>query len=221
MGLFGDITDSLGITQGGANKAHGKQTKGIQQLFAQLSAQQAQLGGLATMNAKKGLKSIKQGYGNALANSGLQATNAIKNVQAQGQQQQGAALQSLLSRGLSNTTALDNAVRGINADTTSATNDISAALAALQSNLHAGQGAAEAGQYDFLTQLLQQQGGAATGLGLQKAGYLFGSSAGTPYNASGLAPGGVNQLFQYLPFLFGSPGGGGASAGGSFPGLGF
>lgn len=211
MGFLDGIADSLGITQHGAKKAQKKQTKGIQELFAQLAAQQAQGFGAAQMQGNAALKSLQGGYKNALANSGLAATNAKKNVQQAGQQNLAGATQSLASRGLYNTTAFDAARRGVMADTQRSMSGIDAALASLQSGLEVSQAQAVSGQQDWLANLLMQQQGAQTNLGLNKASYLYGDAAGQPFNMNSLAPGGVNKLFQYGAFMF-NGGGAGAAA---------
>ena len=198
---FGGVSDSLGITNYGGKKAQKKQTKGIQDLFAQLAAQQMQGFGAAQMQGNAALKSLQGGYKNALANSGLAATNAKKNVAAQGQQNLAGATQSLASRGLYNTTAFDAARRGVMADTQRQMSGIDAALASLQSGLEVSQAQAVSGQQDWLANLLMQQQGAQTNLGLNKANYLFGTAAGQPFNMNTLAPGGAQQLAQYAAFL--------------------
>lgn len=206
MGWFDDVTDSLGLTQHGAKKAHSKQMKQLQALFSQLQGQQAGFYGAAGGQLKKALGAINTGYGNALANTGLQATNARRSTLDREQQQIGGASQSLANRGLYNTTLLDNAKRGITSSTNRELSNIDAMLGQLQSQLEIGRAGAQAGAYGSLAQLFQNQAGASTGLGLNKAQMMYGSPAPTT-----IAQGGGIDLASSLAFFMGGgmPGGGG------------
>lgn len=172
-GLSGGFGGVLGDQLfGGGGDPGKKRLKQIQALYKALNAQQGQLYGKAAIQQKKTIGDINTGYGNALANSGLIATQAKQNAQSAGQQQQGAATQSLVSRGLYNTTAADAAARGINSDTQKNLAGIDAALAQIQGNLHAGQGQALAGAHSALSGFFQNQNAANTGLGLSQIGTL-------------------------------------------------
>lgn len=197
MGFLGDVTDSLGFTQFGAKKAQAKQMKYLQALFAQLQGNQAALFGQAQGAQRKALSTIKSGYGNALANTGLQANNAKRSVLDRESQQMGGLAQSLASRGLGNTTLLDNAKRGISSSTNRELSNIDSMLAQIQSQLQIGQAGAEANVYGSLSNLFQNQSSAMTGLGLQKGQALYGS----PEINSNLAPGGMGQLAELFAFL--------------------
>lgn len=202
MSLFGDITDSLGITQFGQKAAYKKQKGGIQALFAALQAQQGQDFLKAQLQGQNALATLKQGNKNALSQAAFAGNRARQGIQTGGQQNLSAATQSLASRGLYNTTALDAAKRGVMADTQRQLSGLDAAIAQVMGGLQASGAAAEAQQQDWLANLLQQQSGASTNLGLNKASYLFGNAAGTPFNMNSLAPGGAQQLAQYAAFLF-------------------
>lgn len=171
--MFGGISSLAGGLFGGSSGDPGKKRlKQIEKIYAQLLAQQNQAYGKAEMHQKQTIGALNTGYSNALANSGLAATNAKKNVQQAGQQNLASTTQSLASRGLYNTTALDSARRGVMADTQRQMSGIDAALASLQSQLQVGHGQALAGAQAGLSGFYQQQNAANTGLGLSRIGTL-------------------------------------------------
>lgn len=197
MGFFDDFTDSLGITQHGQNSAHKSQQSSLAALFAQLQGNQNALYGQAAHQQKKALGAIQTGFQGAIDNSSRIGASSKQGVLDREQQSMGSLSQSMTDRGLFNSTAYDNARRGISSDTNRSLSSIDAALAQLQGGLLAQKGQAEAGQYDWLARLLQGQAGANSQLGLAQGQMQFGA----PYNSSELAPGGAGQLAQLAAFF--------------------
>ena len=84
---------------------------------------------------RESLAQIKKGYNRAeghLAGAGRQAR---QNARAQGRQQTAGMQQSMADRGLYNTTVMDNAARGISADTSRVLNEINASVGQMRSQL--------------------------------------------------------------------------------------
>lgn len=151
-----------------------------------------QLGGqhaLSQAALLKGQQAIKRGFGGAQDALNLQGGVATKALLDREQQQLAGSKQSMISRGLYDSTAQDAAVRGINADTNQGLAGLNASLAQLHSNIKIGEGQALADSYgnmaaseDNYNNLLLQLGlntqygeqGGAAGL----VGGIFGSLFG-------------------------------------------
>lgn len=84
---------------------------------------------------KESVANIQKGYKQAKKNLRGAGTAAKREARATGMQTQSAMQQSMADRGLYNTTVLDNATRGISADTSRAVQDIQLQLGQLNSKL--------------------------------------------------------------------------------------
>lgn len=195
---FGGFDSALGGLFGGGGKDPGKKRYAdVMALYAQLQSQQNAGYGKAYGQQKKALGAIQTGFQGAIDNASRVGASSKQGVLDREQQSMGALSQSLTDRGLFNTTAFDNARRGISSDTNKSLSSIDAAIAQLQGGLLAQKGQAEAGAYGNLAGLQQNWAGAQTGLGLSKVASIEGvQDQNTDW---------LGQLFQtgaqFLPFL--------------------
>jgi hypothetical protein len=165
MGLFSSYTDTLfGKDYGDKDKSN---------INAALGPYEKQIPGLyggAQGFLLKALAASNAGFAGAQAGLARQGTVGTRNLMDVFKQNTAGMNQSLVSRGLYNTTALEAGQRGVMADSTRALAELNAALAQQQSQLAIGQGQAQAGIYGEMSSLNQNQAQLLASLGLGKAG---------------------------------------------------
>lgn len=133
---------------------------------------------------RESMANIQSGYRNAKRDIRHAGTAAKREARAAGTQAQAASQQSMASRGLYNTTVMDNATRGISADTSRAIQDIQLSLGQMRSQLELDR-----------TEAIDTALGRNLGLDEQSAWDWFKFMVGS----AGFAPGTTNA------FGFGSP----------------
>lgn len=118
--------------------------KSIQMLGDQRNRQTLDLrGGMNLYQSAVG--DIGKGFDAALRAASLQGRGARRGAIEQGQRNAASTSQSMVSRGLYGTTAMDNAQRGVSSDTSRRLQEIDEGLAALVGQLEVGKGQALAG----------------------------------------------------------------------------
>lgn len=167
MGLFDGFQDLL------LGKDYGSgQLADIQKLFAQLQPQIAGQFGLAQSYGHKALDSIQSNYAAAGRDVARQGQLAQRSIMDRETQRLGGTQQSLVSRGLYNTTAFDNANRGVVNDTNRSLNELAGVIGQMQAGLKTGQAAAEANAYAGLSGSAQSYAALLAQLGLGQANLL-------------------------------------------------
>lgn len=137
-------------------------------LNAATAAQQRAMA-LQTQSGLKGLNAIKPAYAAARANVQVGKGNAMQGAADRGMQNQASAQQSLVSRGLYNSTVYDNASRGVASQTTRDLADIEQSYASMLAQLDIGEGQATTQANQFMSGTYGQQGQAASNLHMQQA----------------------------------------------------
>lgn len=177
MGILDNFTDAFKDPFGtgaanDANAANAQRYKRAIGLWDQLQGQQQTAYGAAGGYLSHLLPTINKGYGQA--RQGLQAAgqSAKQGIQDRGQQQIAGTAQSLASRGLYNTTALDAAQRGVHADTSRALASVDESLGQLMSGLSISQSQAQAGAYGALSNFEQQRYGSLADIYRGKIGTI-------------------------------------------------
>ena len=137
------------------------------------------------------LQTINKGYGQAAGHLSRYGQSARTGVLDQQKQQMGSMGQSLTSRGLYNTTLVDNAQRGIYADTSRRLAEIDESLGAMFSNLEMGKTQATLGARSALAGFYPARQGAITQSRNDLAQLMMGTIP-----QSGNAAGGIGDLFS-------------------------
>jgi hypothetical protein len=117
----------------------------------------------------KALGAIQNGYGSAQGALTQQGGIATKALLDREKASLGANTQSMISRGMYGSTALDSGQRGITSDTNSALAELSSMLAQIGSNIEIGQGQAIAGAYGDIANSEQGYAGLLGQIGVSKA----------------------------------------------------
>lgn len=174
---FKSIVNPLGFGKDllGGGKDPGKgQQKQVLAIFEDLKRQQRRQYASAFQQQRQALGSIQKGYAGARSEVSRIGGEARQGALDRGVQQQASGAQSLTSRGLGNTTAVDNLQRAISGDTSRSLARIDEALAGMHSNLSVQQGRDEAQAYGALSSLFQNQSAQQTSLGTSIAGSIAG-----------------------------------------------
>lgn len=142
-----------------------------------LSFLQGQSGEARSLHAQR-LAEIVGGFRNARANAERSGDAAKRSARDAGQQATSSAAQSLVNRGLGNTTVLESANRGIAADTSRRVQEIDSTLAGVYAGLDTQEAAAKASvlgdQANFELGLSQLFGGTLTDRVSFRSGIQYG-----------------------------------------------
>lgn len=163
----------------------------------------------AQASLAKALAASDKGYANAQSALTQQGAVATKALLDRERQNLASAKQSSMDRGIYSSTVYDAMNRGVNADTNSALSDLNAQLALLGSNIRIGQGQAQAGIYQNLAGLHQQQASTLAGLGAGRA----------QFTQQGRQGGYFDDILGMLGMIYGNGGFGTGGSGSSFPGF--
>lgn len=144
--------------------------------------------GAAQGYLQKALQAIHGGYGDAQTAINMGGSVATKALLDREKQSMAGSQQSLISRGLYDSTATDAASRGISSDTNNALAGLQAQLAQLSSNVKIGEAQDTAGAYGNLAQNEQQYNQLLLSLGLNTE---YGEQGGM----GGLIGGIVGSIF--------------------------
>lgn len=142
---------------------------GISDTLNEATAEQTRLHALQTQAGLKGLNAIKPAYAAARGNVQVGKANSIQNAVDRGAQTQANAQQSLVGRGLYNSTVYDNATRGISSQVTRDIADVEQSYAQLLAQLDIGEGQATTQAQQFMSGTYGQQAQGVTGLKLGQA----------------------------------------------------
>lgn len=171
------------------------------QMLAQYNMVRGQNAGLfanAFQQQRKGLGAIKAGYGNALAQTGVQQAQATQGVRDRETANLGALRSTLAGSGMGGGTLDVNLQRGVQQDTNRGLADVDARFAALRQNLATERAQLEANQYNALSGLFQSQAGQSNQLGMSLFDAIGNQQHPDPNAFLGnLIQGGMN----ILPFL--------------------
>lgn len=191
----------------------GTDTGPIDSQFAQAQSAAGLSAAQAQAFNQRALGETRAAYGKARTGYAQGRANAIQYAQDAGAQQQANAAQSLASRGLGNTTIVENAQQGISAGVSRAVSDIDAQYAQMLASLGIGEAQATSG-------IRARQAASAQDLGRLQAGLhaqLGGIYASLPQEDPNQW---LNSLLQIggtaIGYGIGSGGGGG---GGGSPGV--
>ncbi len=170
IGAVGGLLGSKSAS--GANKANYSEILKLLDKYQQQTGQFFSGQGSAEDYLLQALGAITEGYGNARQEVGQLGYDARRRTLEREQQQFGQSSQSLASRGLGNTSVLDNARRGIASDTNRALSEIDEGLASIYAGLSTGQAGATAGALGNLANLQTGQASQIAGLLSSQAGNL-------------------------------------------------
>lgn len=141
-----------------------QQWKDMKKMYAQAKVQQDQMYSNALHYQKSILPTIQKGFGKANKFADMYGKSAKQGAYDQSKQMGGAMQQSMTARGLYNTTAFDNAQRGISSDLSRTLMSIDESVAGMKGQLATQQAAAEAGAYGAMSGFYQNQAQANTQL---------------------------------------------------------
>jgi hypothetical protein len=130
--------------------------------------------GLARQQQAMVLPTLQKGFASANKFADMYGRSAKQSAYDQSKQMSGAMQQSMTQRGLYNTTAFDNASRGISSDLSRTLMGIDESVAGMKGQLAQAQAAAEAGAYGAMSGFYQNYAGANTA--------LLGAQAGATAN---------------------------------------
>ena len=210
MGLF-DVLGFNGDAQA-AHKAGAFFDQGRKMLLNQMTQQNQDY--LTSESLLKSLQSqIASGYGAARGDLARAGSTAKSDILGQQKQQLGGAAQSLTSRGLYNTTALEGAQRGIHADTSRALASVDESVGNLLSGLRQNQTSAQLGATSALASFYPQRSADQLASKNNYIDFLFGKQVIKPNFGSYLAGtlGSAAQMAAY------AAGGGFGGGGGGVP----
>jgi len=159
MGGIGAAGGLLGGLFGKKDPAK-KQYDDIKALFAQGQKQQDLLFGQARQQQEMILPALQAGFAKANKFSEMYGKSARQGAYDQSRQTGSAMQQSMTQRGLYNTTAFDNAQRGISSDLSRTLIGIDESVAGMKSQLATQQAAAEAGAYGAMSGFYQNHAAA-------------------------------------------------------------
>lgn len=150
------------------------QFKQMMKLYGKAKKEQGWLYGQALQQQKAVLPTIQKGYAKANKFAEMYGQTARQGAMDQSKQAGSAMQQSMTQRGLYNTTAFDNASRGISADLTRTLMGIDESVAGMKGQLATSQAQAEAGAMGAMSGFYQNYASANTN--------LLGSMAGAVGN---------------------------------------
>lgn len=144
----------------------------IEKLLAQLKPQIAGQYGLAQGYQQKALKSIDEGYGAAGRDVARLGQTTQRQIMDRETANLGGAAQSLASRGLYNTTILENTNRGVMADTNRSLSELTSVIGQMQAGLATGKANAQANVFGGMSGVSQNYANLLAQLGLGQANLL-------------------------------------------------
>lgn len=150
------------------------QFKQMMKLYGKAKKEQGWLYGQALQQQKAVLPTIQKGYAKANKFAEMYGQTARQGAMDQSKQAGSAMQQSMTQRGLYNTTAFDNASRGISADLTRTLMGIDESVAGMKGQLATSQAQAETGAMGAMSGFYQNYASANTN--------LLGSMAGAVGN---------------------------------------
>jgi len=150
------------------------QANEVRSLYGQAQAQQGQLHAQQTAALQRGINKIPQSYAKARTAAGDMRNVSLQRAADTGAQQTAQASQSLASRGLYNSTVLDNARSGISSGVTRDLADIDSAYSQILGQLDLGEGQAQMQGQSALAGVFGQQAGANSALLQNQATTLAG-----------------------------------------------
>jgi hypothetical protein len=174
---IGALMSGAGILGGalfGKKDPAEKQFKEMMKLYGKAKNEQGWLYGQALQQQKAMLPTIQKGYAKANKFAEMYGQTARQGAMDQSKQAGSAMQQSMMQRGLYNTTAFDNASRGISADLTRTLMGIDESVAGMKGQLATSQAQAEAGAMGAMSGFYQNYASANTN--------LLGSMAGAVGN---------------------------------------
>jgi hypothetical protein len=173
---IGALMSGAGILGGlfGKKDPAEKQFKQMMKLYGKAKTEQGWLYGQALQQQKAMLPTIQKGYAKANKFAEMYGQTARQGAMDQSKQAGSAMQQSMMQRGLYNTTAFDNASRGISADLTRTLMGIDESVAGMKGQLATSQAQAEAGAMGAMSGFYQNYASANTN--------LLGSMAGAVGN---------------------------------------
>jgi hypothetical protein len=174
---IGALMSGAGILGGalfGQKDPAKKQFAQMMKLYSQAQGEQKQLYAKALHSQKAMLPTIQKGYAAANKFAEMYGQTARQGAMDQSKQAGSAMQQSMMQRGLYNTTAFDNASRGISADLTRTLMGIDESVAGMKGQLATSQAQAEAGAMGAMSGFYQNYAAANTN--------LLGSMAGAVGN---------------------------------------
>lgn len=189
--------DLKGLLGGGGGNKHLDEARGV---YGDVQANNAQNFALSRAATRRGGRAAVAGYGQAIRQVGGAKQASTLAAQDAGVQQGAQADQSLASRGLYNTTVLDNARAGISGGVTRQLAQIDSDYAQLLAGLQMGKGNAQAQMESQLAGTYQNQAQAGTQIGQQWINTL-GSVQEEDPNAW------LGSLLGIAGFAIGGPGG--------------
>jgi hypothetical protein len=173
-GLIAAGGSILGGLFGSSNDPAKKQMKQMNKLFAQAKKDQDWMYGQARQQQAMVLPTLQKGFASANKFADMYGRSARQGAYDQSKQMSGAMQQSMTQRGLYNTTAFDNASRGISSDLSRTLMGIDESVAGMKGQLAQAQASAEAGAYGAMSGFYQNYAGANTA--------LLGAQAGATAN---------------------------------------
>jgi hypothetical protein len=163
----------LGGLLGGNKKDPAEQQyKDMMKLYGQAKKDQDWLFGQAQQQQAMILPALQKGFGKANKFAEMYGKSARQGAYDQSRQTGSAMQQSMTQRGLYNTTAFDNAQRGISSDLSRTLMGIDESVAGMKGQLATQQAAAEAGAYGAMSGFYQNQAQANTQLLGAQAGAM-------------------------------------------------
>lgn len=171
---IGAISAGAGLLGGlfGKSDPAKAQMKQMNKLYGQAQQKQDWLYGQAMQQQQQILPTLQKGYAQANKFAEMYGKTARQGAYDQSKQAGGAMQQSMMQRGLYNTTAFDNAQRGISADLTRSLMAIDESVAGMKGQLATSQAAAEAGALGAMSGFYQNYAGANTALLGAQAGAI-------------------------------------------------
>jgi uncharacterized protein YcgL (UPF0745 family) len=171
MGGIGAVGGLLGGLFGKEDPAK-KQMEQMMKLYGQAKKDQDWLYGAARQQQAMVLPTLQKGFEKANKFADMYGKTAKQGAYDQSKQMGSAMQQSMTQRGLYNTTAFDNAQRGISSDLSRTLMGIDESVAGMKGQLASQQAAAEAGAYGAMSGFYQNYAGANTQLLGAQAGAM-------------------------------------------------
>jgi uncharacterized protein YcgL (UPF0745 family) len=171
-GLISAGGSILGGLLGSSNDPAKKQMKNMMKLYGQAKKDQDWLYGAARQQQAMVLPTLQKGFEKANKFADMYGKSAKQGAYDQSKQMGSAMQQSMTQRGLYNTTAFDNAQRGISSDLSRTLMGIDESVAGMKGQLASQQAAAEAGAYGAMSGFYQNYAGANTQLLGAQAGAM-------------------------------------------------
>lgn len=170
--LFGAGASALESIFGGGNDGGEDRLDYIKNLYATQAGRTNRAYNMQTRYAKKALRAINKGYGDAILDLGRVGADARTGAMARGQGRIGITKQDAISRGTYGTSAYDAAAGSIYSQTERDLGAIDSQLAGLMSGLKVQRADARAGALGYLGSI-QPAYAAARGQGMQSLAQII------------------------------------------------